>query len=325
MHVRPTSNFLTALGLISITVSLLTCAPVRAQVGLSLPPGTLLKIYIPTTLVRPSRPGDFKREVDIYLPAAYINDVGQDLRFPVIYLLHGSPGRPTDFEKNGHWPIFFEENLGTNSLGPAILVAPDGNYNAAAYGDSEWINSYDGRDRYEDFVVDQVVPYIDSHFRTIAVAKDRIICGVSEGGFGAVNIGLHRPTVFGSILACSGYYLNDGSGWARRIMGSDPSYLAYNSPYNYVDDPNALTKYLAFWRAQHYFIGSGLDEKRYTVESAEIADELKLHDIPVVLYQTNGKHGWGLWNTLFAEGLSSLFPASTGKEAGSAAKAPIPH
>jgi enterochelin esterase-like enzyme len=272
------------------------------------PVGKYVKLLIFTNLVRPLKPQDNEREIDVYLPAAYVSDTSKLLRFPVIYLLHGSPGIPNDFNKNGHWPVFMELNTASTSLGPAILVAPDGNFTGAAFGDSEWLNSADGQDRYEDFLVDQVVPYIDAHFRTVAAPVDRTICGVSEGGFGAVNIALHRPGVFGYVLACSGYYTNDGSGWARRTMGHDKTFLAFNSPLTFVNDPDNITKNLSLWQSEKFFIGSGIDENRYTIESREMAEALKSHKIPVVLYQVDGKHGWGLWNTLFVEGLESLFP-----------------
>jgi S-formylglutathione hydrolase FrmB len=272
--------------------------------------GQHLKLEIYTTLMRPIRSQDYEREVDVYLPAAYVNDTTMQQRFPVIYLLHGSPGKPTDFEKNGHWPELMEQNINQNGLGPAILVSPDGNFLGAEFGDSEWLNSSNGEDRYEDFVVDQVVPYIDAHYRTIASAKGRIIGGVSEGGFGAVNIALHRPTVFSAVLACSGYYNNDGSGWARRAMGHDKAFLAYNSPLSYIDDPNAVEKFLPFWQSEKFFIGSGVDEKRYSVESAEMADKLRNRKIPLILYQPVGRHGWELWNNLFITGLKDLYPQS---------------
>ena len=187
--------------------------------------GQIVIIKIFTNLLRPLRPQDYERDIDIYLPYDYIHGTDKNQRFPVVYLLHGSPGNPYDFVKHGHWQIFSEQAATANNFVAPILVAPDGNYAEAAFGDSEWLNSADSLNRFEDFVVDQVVPYIDQHYRTIATPDGRVIGGVSEGGYGAVNIALHNPAVFGSVIALSGYYTNDGSGWARRIMGHNKEFL----------------------------------------------------------------------------------------------------
>jgi len=269
--------------------------------------GQIVTVKLFTNLVKPLKSQDYERVIDIYLPAAYVNDVTKTQRFPVIYLLHGSPGYPKDFTSNGHWQIYLEQTAAANGFVAPILVAPDGNYTQAAFGDSEWLNSDDGQNKFEDFVVDQVVPWIDQHYRTIASAQGRVIGGVSEGGYGAVNIALHNPTVFSNVLALSGYYNNDGSGWARKMMGHNKEFLAYNSPLLFINSPEAQQKFAAEWQQQHYFIGSGLDENRYTTESAEMVDELHDHGISADICQVDGKHSWALWNTLFIAGITNIF------------------
>jgi enterochelin esterase-like enzyme len=292
---------------------------VASQSDVAVPNGKMIKTTIFTNLVKPLKPQENEREVDIYLPAAYVHDVSKTQRFSVVYLLHGSPGNPTDFFKHGHWQVFLEQTAANEGFVPPLLVAVDGNYTQAAFGDSEWTNSADGENRFEDFVADEVVPMIDHEFRTIPTAQARTIAGVSEGGYGAVNIALHDPEEFGNVIALSGYYLNDGSGWARRIMGHNQQFLSYNSPLAFVNSPEAVTKFLLEWRKQHYFIGSGLDEKRYTTESKGLADSLTDHGIPNDLCQLDGKHSWELWNTLFITGVTDIFSPS---DAGEKEKAP---
>jgi enterochelin esterase-like enzyme len=272
-----------------------------------LPAGQIVHVKIFTTMLRPVRSQDYERDIEIYLPAAYVNDKTRAMRFPVAYLLHGSPGSPTDFTDHGRWQLYLEKTAKADDFLPPILVSPNGNYTAAAFGDSEWLNSADGENRFEDFIVTQVVPWVDQHYRTIATAQGRIIGGVSEGGYGAVNIALHAPSVFGNILALSGYYNNDGSGWARKTMGHNKDFIAYNSPLWFINSPAANAKFLSQWQLQHYFIASGLDENRYTTESAEMVDALRAHNISAHLCQVAGKHSWELWNTLFVDGIANLY------------------
>jgi enterochelin esterase-like enzyme len=273
--------------------------------------GQTMTIKLFTNLLRPLQPQNYERELVIYLPAEYVNDPTKTGRFPVIYLLHGSPGTPNDFSKNGHWQILLEQSAKQEGFKPPILVAPNGNYTAAAFGDSEWLNSADGQNRFEDFIVHQVVPYIDQHYRTLATPRSRVIGGVSEGGYGAVNIALHNPGVFGNVMALSGYYVNDGSGWARKTMGHNKDFLSYNSPLSVLNDPVDVAKWLSDWQTQRYFVASGLSENRYTLESQELVEELRDHHISAELFQVEGKHGWALWNALFVAGIKNIFAGGT--------------
>jgi enterochelin esterase-like enzyme len=299
-----------------ISLSVLKADPTVPTVD-GTPVGQLVQVKIFTNIIRPLKPQDYEREIDIYLPAAYVNDKTHSLRFPVAYLLHGSPGNPYDFNKHGSWQILLEQTAQADDFMPPILVAPDGNYVGAAFGDSEWLNSADGSNRFEDFVDNQVVPWMDQHYRTIATPQGRMIGGVSEGGYGAVNIALHTPAVFGNVLALSGYYNNDGSGWARKTMGHNKDFLAFNSPLAYLNSPAAGTKLLTTWQTQHYFIGSGLDENRYTTESAELVDALHAHKVSADLCQVEGKHSWELWSTLFVAGIANIYSPEHAAQAAS--------
>jgi S-formylglutathione hydrolase FrmB len=179
------------------------------------------------------------------------------------------------------------------------MVIPDGNYAGEHHGDSEWANSYDHRDLFEDYVAKDVVRWVDANLRSIPDAAHRIIGGVSEGGYGAVNIALRNPNVFGSAISFSGYFRNDGSGWARPVMGSDPKFLLANSPLDYIDSGLGTGRDRSAWRGIRFYLGAGADEKRYAEETKAMAGRLKDAGLPVVLQVSKGKHGWGLWDQLF--------------------------
>jgi enterochelin esterase-like enzyme len=74
------------------------------------------------------------------------------------------------------------------------------------FADSECVNSADGREQFERFVVQTVVPWVDAQFRTIASPAARTIEGGSQGGFCAPMLLLRHPDVFGQGIALSGYY-----------------------------------------------------------------------------------------------------------------------
>ncbi len=70
-------------------------------------------------------------------------------------------------------------------------------------GESFYINSFDGHERYEDFFIKEFIPAIDGKYRTIARREARGISGVSMGGYGSLHLGMRHPDVFGSASAHS--------------------------------------------------------------------------------------------------------------------------
>lgn len=267
--------------------------------------GRIWNLEINTTLVRPRALQHPTRQILVYTPAGYDSPEHARDHYPVLYLLHGSPGYPKDFILFGQWPELSEKaSQQTGSIAP-ILVMPDGNYSGEKHGDSEWANSADGRDRFEDFIVKEVVPWTDQRFRTIPTPPGRIIGGVSEGGYGCVNLALHHPDIFGAVIALSGYFDNGGFGWARKILGYDDAHLQANSPLAYLDS-GLPGEGPSEWRSVRFFLGAGVDEKRYTTETQELAEKLKSIGAPTTLQLEDGKHGWELWNQLYFDGITNI-------------------
>ncbi|MCC5835064.1 MAG: hypothetical protein JJU20_10055 [Opitutales bacterium] len=123
----------------------------------------------------------------IYLPRAYEQ---QPLRrFPVIYWLHGSGpgvlGIPALTQ-------YFHNAIQSGRIPPLIVVFPNG------LPDGMWCNSKDGTQAIESMVIDELIPYIDNHYRTISDRSGRIIEGFSMGGYGAARLGLSYPDLFGA-------------------------------------------------------------------------------------------------------------------------------
>ena len=106
--------------------------------------------------------------------------------------MHGSGGDHTDWTSNTRIAALADRYH-------VILVMPDGGH------ESWYIDSpFDSGSRYETFIGDEVVSYVDLHFRTIATQRARAITGASMGGFGALRIALDRPDTFGAVGSISG-------------------------------------------------------------------------------------------------------------------------
>jgi enterochelin esterase-like enzyme len=136
----------------------------------------------------------------VYLPPGY----DPSRRYPVVYLLHGLPGSPSEYVFGTKLGEFADAGITAGTLRPFIAVIPPAGQ-TSHYG-GEWAGPW------ERELLDTVVPWADSTFSTIRSPRGRILAGLSAGGFGAVDIALRNPTVFGTAESWSGYFkpLRDG-------------------------------------------------------------------------------------------------------------------
>ncbi len=111
---------------------------------------------------------------------------------PVIYLLHGYSGNA------GSWLGMKPELKDIADRDQLIFVCPDGKN--SWYWDSPKNSSY----RYETFVSDELIRYIDSHYPTVKDRKGRAISGLSMGGHGAMFLAFRHKEVFGAAGSTSG-------------------------------------------------------------------------------------------------------------------------
>ncbi|NOY78658.1 MAG: esterase family protein [Calditrichaeota bacterium] len=125
----------------------------------------------------------------IYLPNDYQTT---QKHYPVLYLLHGAYGCYRDWVEKTD-----VENLADHY--DFILVFPDGNP-FGWYVDSP----LDSASQYESYIVKELIPYVDHHFRTRADRWHRGICGLSMGGHGAISLAEKHPDLFGSASSLSG-------------------------------------------------------------------------------------------------------------------------
>ena len=108
---------------------------------------------------------------------------------------------------------------------PAILVMPFGS--TGTFTDKEWANGTRRGEAWETFLARDVVRAVDARYRTIPTGAGRALAGLSEGGYGSLNIGLHHPGEFHVLESWSGYERADD---LASIFGRDPARLAFNSP-----------------------------------------------------------------------------------------------
>jgi hypothetical protein len=142
------------------------------------------------------------RPLWIYLPPGYDHD--QDRRYPSVYVIQGLTGQidmwrnRSAFRRN--FPELADDLFAGGQAPPCILVFVDC---WTSLGGSQFLDS-PGTGRYHTYLCDEVVPWIDVRYRTLAAPEHRGIAGKSSGGYGAMITPMLRPDVFGGLATHAG-------------------------------------------------------------------------------------------------------------------------
>ena len=180
-------------------------AMLDAQVGRGGPPGaragtgTVDRVTVHGKALEGNLEGDSPdREVTVYLPPSYAGD--QTRRYPVVYLLHGYGGRDDTFTgRLANLQESADRLAAAQGFSEPIVVIPNA---FSLHKGSMYSNSVTTGD-WESFIADDLVAYVDGHYRTLAKRMSRGLAGHSMGGYGALRIGMKRPDVFSSLYIMS--------------------------------------------------------------------------------------------------------------------------
>ena len=188
--------------------------------------GRLHQETIESDLLRGNPLGDpHVRPLWIYTPPGY--DDAPARRYPAIYVIQGYSGQVTMWANRTPFRQNFLETADAVFAGaeapPCILVYVDA---WTAYGGSQFVDS-PGTGRYHSYLCDEVVPWVDAHYRTLAAPASRAITGKSSGGFGAMITPMLRPDLFGALATHAGdalyehCYLPEFAKGARALRDYD--------------------------------------------------------------------------------------------------------
>jgi Putative esterase len=167
------------------------------------PVGRFDELEIASDVLRDNPLGDpHVRPLWVYVPPAY--DAEPERRFPSIYLIQGMTGQIDMWRNRTAFRPSTPENVdrlfAEEDCPPALVVFVDC---WTSYGGSQFIDS-PGTGRYNEYLCEEVVPFVDSRYRTLAEPGHRGITGKSSGGYGAMVAPMLRPDVFGGLGTHSG-------------------------------------------------------------------------------------------------------------------------
>lgn len=227
----------------------------------------------------------------VALPADYQSSGTR--RYPTLYFLHGL------FESDRSWADrggkeILDGLLAKGEVGPFIVVLPDG-------GKTFYINSFDGQVRYEDFFVQELIPFIDQHYRTIAQPAARAISGISMGGYGSLHLGMRHADLFGAASAQSAALISKlpnplpttgRMGFLAELLqgtfGSplNEAYWEANSPLTLAEHPER------FAGLKLYFDVGDQDRYGFQEGNEQLDQILKSKNFPHEFALRSGNHGW---------------------------------
>jgi S-formylglutathione hydrolase FrmB len=159
--------------------------------------------YLQSQLLQGNLPGDpTERMLPVYLPPGY--DDYPNRRYPVIYVLAGHGGSGPLLLAPVAWGESFPERIDrlihSGAMGPVIAVLPDC---WTIFGGAQYINS-SALGRYEDYLIDELIPHVDKTYRTLPGREHRAITGKSSGGYGAYVQAMRHPELFSALASHSG-------------------------------------------------------------------------------------------------------------------------
>ncbi len=137
------------------------------------------------------------RDVFVYLPPSY--QTSRNRRYPVVYVLHGYGLNAEAYVAAFGIPTRADKDIAAGTAKEMILVNPDAfnKYNGSMYSSSPTNGNW------ETFITQELVAYIDSHYRTLATRESRGLAGHSMGGYGTWRLAMKYPEVYSSIYAMS--------------------------------------------------------------------------------------------------------------------------
>jgi S-formylglutathione hydrolase FrmB len=226
----------------------------------------------------------------VLLPPSY--DAEKTRRFPILYLLHGL-GDNEEFLVHSGGMNLVEDLWEQHQLGEMLIVTPAG-------GVSFYINSHDGKRRYEDFFLQEFMPGVEKRYRAQAGRGSRGIGGISMGGYGALHIAFQHPQLFAAVGAHSAALIeklpnitteNSRQMSQLRVLGP-----AFGSPFDNAfwnqNDPVRIARAANLSGLKIYFDCGSEDDYGFDLGAETLDKMLTSRHIAHEFHLYPGGHDW---------------------------------
>jgi len=227
------------------------------------------------------------------LPPSCDDPASKQRKYPILYYLHGRGDNEQTLINTGSWSLI-EDLRKQKKIGEFVLVTPQG-------GNSFYVNSADGKERYSNFFLQEFMPYIEGKYRIERTRDSRGLDGMSMGGYGALRFAFAYPGLFGSVSAHSAALLPEPSpALNAAIRAGEPQALmlaeVFGNPVNAAhwerNNPFALaTKNAAAVRKLHIYFDCGdRDDFGFDRGAKMLDQQLTAEHIPHEFHLYPGGH-----------------------------------
>ncbi|MDV6375585.1 alpha/beta hydrolase [Deinococcus arenicola] len=255
---------------------------------------------VASSIVSASLPSkELKRDwtYTVYLPTGYETS---GLNYPVLYLLHGNGGNENDWAVQGHIQATTDALIASGEIPPTIIVMP-------AAGTTWYV---DRKERMESAFFNDMMPAVESKYRTIKQRDGRLVAGLSMGGYGALRFALLKPELFQAAALLSPAIYDPvvpETSSARRVgvFGENTYDPAIWTALNY---PTLWDKFLEKKIAVPMYINSGDDDDfNIEMEATRLYERLRAAKQPAELRIVNGAHVWSVWDSTIGDAMKYMY------------------
>lgn len=282
---------------------------------LSASPSVAQKVRVTESLSMYSKILGGEIKYSVCLPADYYKGNKQ---YPVVYMLHGLGGNESGWLEYGRISRVADLAVSSRQIIPMIYIIPQ------AFS-TYYVNDYAGKYRYQDMFIQELIPYIDSTYRTQG-GRSRATIGYSMGGFGALVLPLEHPELFTACVPLSvsirtdQQYMTENSDewneqWGRLFGGVNTNgparitdYYKQHSPMHMLADSDP-----ARWNGLKIYIDNGDDEQTLAYSNEKLHYLLREKNIPHEYRVRNGGHEFEYWREALPNGLRFISDAMEGK------------
>lgn len=243
----------------------------------------------------------------IYLPYDYETS---ERTYPVVYLLHGYNEKTeddTEWLRQGEINRYADQAIANGTITPMIIVMPD--------ADVSWyVNSYDGKSKYEDFFFKEFIPTIEKTYRIKSEKMYRAIGGLSMGGYGTLLYAIKHPDLFVAAAPFSAAVFTDedmislpDNFWDTALAPLLGGKLRGKDRLNQTWYDNSILKLVETKSKEElskvkYWIDCG-DDDFLMASNCQLNILLNKKGVPHEFRVRDGAHNWTYWRTGITDAL----------------------
>nr|WP_246355766.1 alpha/beta hydrolase-fold protein [Paraburkholderia humisilvae] len=228
----------------------------------------------------------------VYLPPGYRAD---GPRYPVLYLLHGNNDDAMHWVTQGRLQTTADTLIAHKDIPPVVIVMPQGG--------TDWY--VDRKEKIETAFFTELLPTIETHYAVSGDRKNRVIGGVSMGGFGALRYAMLQPERFcGALLLSPAIYSTEPPPQsAARHVGVFGERQFEPDVWHALNYPALWQRYLSQPYRLPIFIAAGDDDLVIQAEASTLYTHLRAAGNPAALRIIGGGHNWDVWAALLPAAL----------------------